>query len=112
MWNAVRNDVSRHYSKKHSLDVLEQAVSECIEFDVRSSELYEALDFLQKSCPNTWGLTLFREGLELRDWNMRAEYLTNGLKYIRKHLACKLEKNCLKVAVFVFIQPFSDLNFQ
>jgi len=63
MRNAVKNEVPRHHLKQHSLAILKQAVSECIEFDVRSSELYEALDFLQKSCPNKWGFTLFREGL-------------------------------------------------
>ena len=86
MWNAVKNEVPRHHLKQHSLAVLKQAVYGCIEFDVRSSDLYEALDFLQEGCPNKWGFALFREGLELRDWNMRAEYLTNGLKYIKRHL--------------------------
>ena len=64
---------------------LEKAIEDCIEYDVRSTEVYAALDLLQKSCPNKWGFTLFREGLEQFDWNIRAQYLREGLFYIKKH---------------------------
>ena len=64
MWNAVKNDLPREHLRQEAFNTLEKAVSECIEYDVRSTEVYAALDFLQKSCPNKWGFTLFREGLE------------------------------------------------
>ncbi|HAK98465.1 MAG TPA: hypothetical protein DCP14_03865 [Rhodobiaceae bacterium] len=85
MWNAVKNEVPRRHLRQEAFNTLEKAVCECIEFDVRSNEVYAALDFLQKSCPNKWGFTLFREGLEQFDWNIRAQYLREGLSYIKKH---------------------------
>ena len=93
MWNAVKNEVPREHLRQEAFKTLQKAVCECIEYDVRSAEVYEALDLLQKSYPNKWGFTLFREALEQFDWNIRAQYLREGLSYIKKHTGYNIESS-------------------
>lgn len=86
MWNAVVRQKSRDILQKEAIETLEYAVQNCIEHDVRSGDVYDALDLLQSYTPNRWGFTLFREGLEQFDWNIRAQYLSEALVFIKKHI--------------------------
>lgn len=63
--------------------VLDEAVKDCMHYDIRTKAVYEALDYLQSKSTSTWGITLFRQGLE----NWSPEALNEGLRLIRKHLS-------------------------
>jgi len=85
MWSASKIDIPEFYVKQVHLRVLDEAVKNASEFDVRSAAVYEALDYLQKNSLHTWGFTVFREALEQ---NCHAT-LQKGLELIRKHLGAK-----------------------
>lgn len=86
MWNAPKQPIPRYQIDREYMRTLEEAVQDCEEdFDVRSSKVYEALDYFQAQSSRTWGFTLFRQGLE--DWNPKA--LHDGLKLIKQHIGYK-----------------------
>ncbi|MEM9297182.1 MAG: hypothetical protein AAGA64_02235 [Bacteroidota bacterium] len=83
MWNASKNSIPEYQIRDEHLKALENAVADCYEdFDVRSTSVYEALDYLESNSTASWGFTIFREGLE--DWNPKA--LHQGLRLIKQHL--------------------------
>lgn len=85
MWNASANTISKGQIEREHLRILEEAVKDCTDYDVRSAAVYAALDFLQKETDRTWGFTVFRQALE--QWNPTA--LQEGLKLIKQHLGIK-----------------------
>jgi len=82
MWNSTQNKVSEGEIAREHMRVLEEAVQDCLHYDIRTSEVYEALDYLQNKSIRSWGFTLFRQGLEI--WSPTA--LKDGLKLIKQHL--------------------------
>ncbi len=62
--------------------VLEEAVNDCLHYDIRTAAVYNALDYLQAKSNRSWGFTVFRQGLE--QWNPSA--LDKGLGLIKQHL--------------------------
>ena len=82
MWNAPKNEIPTTDICSEHMRILEDAVLDADEFDVRTPEVYEALDYLQKLSNRTWGFTLYREGLERPDLNMMRE----GFMFIQQHL--------------------------
>lgn len=83
MWNSPNQPIPRCDIDKEHMKALEEAVFECEQdYDVRSSKVYEALDYFQAKTIRTWGFTLFRQGLE--DWNPHA--LHDGLRLIKQHI--------------------------
>lgn len=60
-------------------------MDDSLDYDIRSTEVYEALDWLEKNTPSLWGVTLFRQGMEIEhDWNQRAHYLREGFFQIKR----------------------------
>ena len=82
MWNSVSKHPDRTKLIEQAIDVLEVALENCENYDVRTTKLYDALDYLQTLTIRTWGFTLFKQGLE--EWNVPA--LHEGLKHIKKHI--------------------------
>lgn len=81
MSNYVRFNPNSRAHLPHYIGIIQHAVEESYDYDIRNTEVYEALDWLEKNTAATWGVTLFRQGMEIdNDWNRRAEYLQNGLK--------------------------------
>lgn len=83
MWNASKNNIPESNIRDEHMRALEEAVNDCMHYDIRSNAVYEALDYLQNDCTRTWGFTLFRQGLE--NWSPKA--LHEGLGLIKKHLS-------------------------
>ncbi len=82
MWKSPDNPVPQSGICEEHLRILEEAVREAGDYDVRSAAVYEALDYLQERSARSWGFTLFREGLEC--WDVPAMY--KGLALIKQHL--------------------------
>jgi hypothetical protein len=82
MWNAPKNAISEGDIRREHFHVLRKAIADAGEFDPRTTEVYAALDYLQKQSSRTWGFTLFKEGLERNE----LPSLQRGLALIRQHL--------------------------
>ena len=82
MWSIPKNEIPQDQIKREHLRVLEEAVKNSTEFDVRTKEVYVALDYLQSKSLKTWGITVYREALELHSPSALAE----GLRIIKQHL--------------------------
>ncbi len=67
MWRATKNHVSETAIVREHLRVLEEAVNDCMHYDIRSQAVYEALDYLQSQSNKSWGFAVFRQGLE--EWS-------------------------------------------
>lgn len=80
MWSSSKNDISFTEIRNHHLSVLFEAVKNASDSDIRTNDVYEALEFLQKECAKTWGFALFRQGLE----NFDERLLQQGLKLINQ----------------------------
>lgn len=82
MWSSPEKQIPRQDVRAEHLRVLENAIEQAEEFDPRTSEVYQALEYLQTSSNSTWGFTVYHEGLE--SGNFQAMRL--GLNLIRQHL--------------------------
>tara|TARA_B100000780_G_C21114437_1_gene450721 strand:- start:1462 stop:1722 length:261 start_codon:yes stop_codon:yes gene_type:complete len=83
MWNCPQKPISQADIDAEHMKALEEAVINCEQdFDVRSKQVYIALDYFQARSLHSWGFSLFRQGLE--DWSPAA--LHEGLKLIKQHL--------------------------
>ncbi len=86
-WGKTEHNIPHAEYKRHYIQVLKEALDDGYDYDIRRTEVYEALDWLEKNTPSTWGITLFRQGLEIKDWNERAHYLREGYFQIQRFIA-------------------------
>ena len=83
MWNITKKDIPKKQIEAEYMRIIEAAVQDCMEdYDIRTAELYEALEYFEAKSMHSWGFTVFKQGLE--DWNPVA--LVEGLKLIKTHL--------------------------
>lgn len=82
MWNCTNNGIPERDIRSEYMRTLEEAVLQAEDFDIRSGAVHEALDYLQNLSVQSWGFTLYREGLESCDINAIRE----GIELIKKHL--------------------------
>ena len=82
MWSSPEKQIPRQDVRAEHLRALEHAIEQAEEFDPRTSEVYQALEYLQTSTNSTWGFTVYREGLEC--CNMHA--MSMGLSLIKQHI--------------------------
>lgn len=82
MWNTSANQPSRSCLISEALKVLENVVHEIEEFDMRRSEVFNALAYLESHSIRGLGFQLYREGLSKGDLSC----IQNGLQLIKKHL--------------------------
>lgn len=82
MYSSAEVNVSSTNIYAEHLRILEEAVQEAAEFDVRSAEVYQALEYLQARSQRRWGFTAYLEGLERGDHYM----MKMGFEQIRHHL--------------------------
>lgn len=83
MWSTTKKDIPQKQIEAEYMRIIEAAVQDCMEdYDIRTAELYEALEYFEAKSMHSWGFTVFKQGLE--DWNPVA--LVEGLKLIKTHL--------------------------
>lgn len=82
MWSSPEKPISEENITAEHMRVLEEAAKDCMHYDIRTSEVYAALDYLQSKSLHRWGFTVFKQGLE--QWNPSA--LHEGLRLIKQHL--------------------------
>ena len=83
MWSTTKKDIPKKQIEAEYMRIIEAAVQDCMEdYDIRTAELYEALEYFEAKSMHSWGFTVFKQGLE--DWNPVA--LVEGLKLIKTHL--------------------------
>lgn len=83
MWSTTKKDIPKKQIEAEYMRTIEAAVQDCMEdYDIRTAELYEALEYFEAKSMRSWGFTVFKQGLE--DWNPVA--LVEGLKLIKTHL--------------------------
>ena len=79
MWNASKNTIPSCQHKKHYLGVLKHALEDS-DYDPRKPEVYEALDWIEQNTPSTYGVKLYRRGLE----DLRQDLLIKGYSEIKR----------------------------
>ena len=68
MWYSSGKKVSPREIEDEYLQILERAIQNAVFEEIRTAELYDALDFLKAGARGkTWGFTLFYEALEKCD---------------------------------------------
>ena len=83
MWSTTKKDIPKKQIEAEYMRIIEAAVQDCMEdYDIRTAELYEAIEYFEVKSMHSWGFTVFKQGLE--DWNPVA--LVEGLKLIKTHL--------------------------
>lgn len=66
MWNASKNTIPREQILQAHLRVLAEAVKDSEMYDIRSSAVYDALDWIRQEYPHTrWPCCQFRNALEV-----------------------------------------------
>ena len=81
MWNATKHEISPQDILEEHLRVLERAVEDASEFDVRS-KARKSLEYLSVKVDRQGGINLMHAGLRERD----VEKLRMGLVLLKKHL--------------------------
>lgn len=84
MWSSPEKPTPSEYFRREHISILENAVQDCLDYDVRSSELYAALDYFKRDSAR--GVALFNEGLEMRDWTIGQQYMREGLVHIKRNV--------------------------
>lgn len=74
------SQVPKEQITAHALDVIEQATTDCIEFDMRTPEVLAALDELGR----VRGIEAFRRALDINDPSARYEAAFQALRLIRQ----------------------------
>jgi hypothetical protein len=70
----------------HSIEVLTGAVARCQGEDIRTEDLYEALDFLESRVAAKWPFEQFRNALNNKNKQARWQFLKGSLNGIKQSL--------------------------
>lgn len=73
-------------TRNQDLEILEKAIYEAFDQDVRSDEVYSALNRLQKHSNRLGGFRAYREALEEPDPFQRPQKLKEAYLLIKQHL--------------------------
>jgi hypothetical protein len=71
---------------RHAVEVLSQAASNCEEIDMRTADVFAALDYLASIASRRAALIDFRRGLDVENPDQRVERVAWALKSIKKAL--------------------------
>tara|TARA_R110002072_G_C7754960_1_gene517817 strand:+ start:124 stop:396 length:273 start_codon:yes stop_codon:yes gene_type:complete len=84
MWNAALNTIPKEQILQAHLRVLSEAVKDAEMYDIRSSAVYDALDWIKEEYPHTrWPCCQFRNALE--DWS--PQFLHSAWYALQKSLS-------------------------
>ena len=72
-----------------TLAVLQDALDRCRKQDMRTPDVFAALDFLQARANQKWPFEQFRRGLESRDAERRWQVLNASLNGIKLNMMAK-----------------------
>jgi hypothetical protein len=77
------------FGVRDALGVLQHAVSRCVDEDVRTEDVFAALEFLEAHVARRWPLDQFRRGLETTDPYSRTHALSVAIRALRR--SCGME---------------------